>query len=43
VRELGGEADEVQHGAHGSYASCRDDQGTQFNLHQAPRDQGGAG
>ncbi len=42
VRELGGEADEPQHGAHGSYASCRDDQGTQFNLHQAPRDQGGA-
>lgn len=43
VRELGGEADEPQHGAHGSYASCRDDQGTQFNLHQAPRSQGGEG
>jgi len=43
VRELGGEADEPQHGAHGSYVSCRDDQGTQFNLHQAPRSQGGEG
>lgn len=42
VRELGGDADEPVHGAHGAYASCRDDQGTRFSLHQAPGAQEGA-
>ncbi len=32
VRELGGEADEPQEIASGSYVSCRDDQGTHFFL-----------
>jgi uncharacterized protein len=32
VRELGGEADEPEKIATGSMASCRDDQGTPFNL-----------
>jgi uncharacterized protein len=32
VRELGGEAGEVQASAAGAYASCRDDQGTRFSL-----------
>jgi uncharacterized protein len=32
VRELGGEADEPQDIASGRMVSCRDDQGTDFNL-----------
>jgi predicted enzyme related to lactoylglutathione lyase len=35
VRELGGEADEIQEADHGSYASCRDDQRTSFSLYQS--------
>jgi predicted enzyme related to lactoylglutathione lyase len=35
VRELGGEAGEVQETDAGLYASCRDDQGTGFSLFKA--------
>lgn len=42
VRELGGEADEPEHGGHGAYASCRDDQGVRFSLYVAPGTQEGA-
>ncbi len=35
IRELGGEADEVQETAAGLYASCRDDQGTPFSIFQS--------
>lgn len=36
VRELGGQADEPQEIASGSFASCRDDQGTRFFLWAPP-------
>jgi predicted enzyme related to lactoylglutathione lyase len=41
VRELGGEAGDVQETAAGAYAGCRDDQGIRFNLF-APGTTGGA-
>lgn len=36
VRDLGGEADDPQQTESGSYARCRDDQGTQFFLWASP-------
>jgi predicted enzyme related to lactoylglutathione lyase len=34
VRERGGEAGEAEQSQAGTYAACRDDQGTEFNLFQ---------